>query len=173
MPSFVPRDCRCTACASTCAALWRITARPSSVSAAPASTSTSSWGRQARSFSVPSGARTTTTACGPLPGRPAPRTASPAVVPAPTRTVTAGAGAMSEDTAVLLGRCGADAEGCAPRGPRLSTGTDTVPSRAPGLRTVLGPDVVHHGGPSHTGAGDPGPRDPVLERCPGAAFAGP
>src|SRR5690606_36354028 len=78
------------ACASTWAAEWRMTLRPSSVSAPTASTSTSASGVQDRSRSAPSESRTTTIVSGPLVGRPASRTAAPAVVPAGTRTIVAG-----------------------------------------------------------------------------------
>ena len=70
MPSLASGKSCCTAWASTCAAEWRITARPSSVSAGTGATSTSSSGAQARSLSTPSGARTTITASCPCERQP-------------------------------------------------------------------------------------------------------
>src|SRR3954465_10892569 len=92
MPSFAPGNSSCTAWASTWAAEWRMTLRPSSVSAATVVTSTSVSGAQLKSRSLPSTSRTTTTASGaPRLGRPASRTAAAAVVPAATRIRAAGA----------------------------------------------------------------------------------
>ena len=93
MPSLASGKISCTAWANTWAAEWRMTLRPSSVSAATGMTSTSASGTHDRSRSRPSRSRTTTTAAGsPRPGSPASRTASPAVVPAATRIGAAGAG---------------------------------------------------------------------------------
>src|ERR1700761_8178954 len=170
MPSLASGNCCWTACASTWAALWRMTARPSSVSAGTGSTSTSSSGRHARSLRVPSGARTTTTVCGPVPERPASRTASPAVVPAPTRTVAAGAGAASEDTAVLLGREGVVGRGCAPRVPAyrpaargfVRSSRADLEGRAGGTAAERGDEERLHG--PHHGQGPRGGQqvEPVL-----------
>src|SRR5690349_7948471 len=107
MPSLASGNCCCTACASTCAAEWRMTLRPSSVSAATASTSTSTCGVHDRSRRWPSASLTTTIASDPLPGRPASRTAVPAVVPAGTTTrggfwATAG---RDSDTMTPSGKC--------------------------------------------------------------------
>ena len=55
-------------------------------------------GVQARSRSWPFSSRTTTMACGPLVGRPASRTAAPAVVPAGIFTLGMGAAAGAVDT---------------------------------------------------------------------------
>src|SRR5690349_12078682 len=97
MPSFASGNCCCTACASTWAAEWRMTLRPSSVFAATGSTSASASGAQARSRSFPSASRTTTIVSSPLVGRPASRTAAPAVVPAGTTTREAATGETGGD----------------------------------------------------------------------------
>src|SRR5699024_5085769 len=72
----------CTACAKTCAHEWRITARPSSSHAATGVNTLSSVGTCARSLIVPSVSRTTTTASGPLLGKPSSLIAAPTAVPA-------------------------------------------------------------------------------------------
>src|SRR5690349_1837937 len=116
MPSLASGNCCCTACASTCAAEWRMTLRPSSVSAATASTSTSTCGVHDRSRRWPSASRTTTIASEPLPGRPASRTAVPAVVPAGTTTrggfwATAGRDSDTVTPTFEDGDCGSDVIG--------------------------------------------------------------
>src|ERR1700739_4576043 len=91
----------CTACASTWAAEWRMTLRPSAVSAATGAPSASLAGVQLRSRSRPSVSRTTTIAFGsPRPGRPASRIAAAAVVPAGTRIGSAGL----TDAAVVIAK---------------------------------------------------------------------
>src|SRR5690606_15963310 len=74
----------CIAWASTCAVECRSTLSPSGESSGTGSTVTSVSGTQDRSRSLPCGSRTTTTACGPVVGRPAAATASAHVVPAGT-----------------------------------------------------------------------------------------
>ena len=93
MPSLASGIMSWTACASTCAVECLMTLRPSSVLAGTGVTSTSLSGVQDRSRSRPSASRTTTIAsAAPRLGRPASRTAAPAVVPAATRIGAAGAG---------------------------------------------------------------------------------
>src|SRR6476646_8055971 len=108
MPSLASGNMSCTAWANTWAAEWRMTLRPSSVSAATGVTSTSASGAHERSRNRPSVSRTTTIAAGsPRPGRPASRTAAPAVVPAATRIGAAGAGlaaALIGDSPLRWGR---------------------------------------------------------------------
>src|SRR5579875_2189951 len=103
MPSLASVYRSWTAWASTCAAEWRSTARPSWLDMATGSTSVPAAGAQLRSRSTPSGPRTTTTASGPVPGSPAAATACAHVVPAATamRRSAARAG-RGGDTAVLL-----------------------------------------------------------------------
>src|SRR5271163_2969413 len=107
IPSLAAGTTSWTAWANTCAAECRMTLRPSSVSAATGTTSTSASGTQLRSRSLPSASRTTRTASGaPRPGRPASRTAAAAVVPAGTRIGAAGArraGAVIGAVSMLFG----------------------------------------------------------------------
>src|SRR3984885_11257778 len=124
MPSLAAGNRSWTAWASTCAAECRMTLRPSSVSAATGTTSTSASGIQLRSRSLPSASRTTTIASGaPRPGRPASRTAAAAVVPAGTRIGAAGAG---------CGRAAIDAGsmgfGCS-KGPDHAIVMTSIPSK--------------------------------------------
>ena len=103
MPSRVPGNRSCTACAMTCAAECRSTARPSGEDAATTSTSVSASGAQSRSLSTPSGSRTTTAPSGPVRSTPASRSASTAVVPAATRMGRAGVdGTLLADTGAPL-----------------------------------------------------------------------
>ena len=64
MPSLASGNMSCTAWANTWAAEWRMTLRPSSVSAATGMTSTSASGAHERSRNRPSASRTTTIARG-------------------------------------------------------------------------------------------------------------
>src|SRR5687768_11243303 len=103
MPSRVPGNSSCTACARTWAVECRMTARPSGLAAGTGSTSVSTSGTQARSFRSPdAGSRTTTAPSGPLSGTPASLSACCAVVPAGTRI---GATAV-EDSGVDTGTPG-------------------------------------------------------------------
>ena len=147
MPSFASGRTFWTAWASTCAAECRMTLRPSSVSAPTASTSTSDSGAQARSRSRPPASRTTTTALGPLVGRPASRTAAPAVVPAGTRTgADAVRGAGADTRCLQEGRCGIRRI-TAGTHPMLVPGLDVISGSAPGCS-------VHR--PRDRGPGCPG-----------------
>ena len=85
MPSFVPGNSCCTACASTWVQEWRITARPSAVLAGMGRNSASVSGTCDRSLRWPSVSLTTTMASGPVLGRFSSRIATPTGVPAGTR----------------------------------------------------------------------------------------
>src|ERR1022692_3890438 len=76
---------------------------PSGLDIGTGSTSAPSSGAQDRSFSDPSGARTTTIAPGPEVGSPAALMASAVVVPAGTRTRSTTAEERDADTALLQG----------------------------------------------------------------------
>ena len=84
MPSFVPGNSACTACASTCVAECRITARPSGLCAGTGVNSVVSSGTKERSLRLPLLSRTHTMALSPLFGNSRSLIAAPTAVPAGT-----------------------------------------------------------------------------------------